>query len=99
MTLIRYQGVVYFDDVIQVQRIYDGIIHQSLMISISICTQFMLTMLNFWIIFFQTVMLASKNFIRQNARSVDETCRRSRFTLPRICPHKITLLKVSYRAQ
>ena len=30
----------YSDDVIQTQRTYGGIVHQSLMISIRFCTQF-----------------------------------------------------------
>ena len=34
MTFICYAGDAYSDDVIQAQRTHDGIMHQSLMISI-----------------------------------------------------------------
>ena len=46
----------YSDEVIQAQRTQDGNMHQSLLISIGICTQFMplmfcLTVNKFWISF------------------------------------------------
>ena len=58
----------YSNDVIQAQRTHGGIMHQSLMISILICNQFVPLMFakqwtNFGS-FFQTVVLASNNFMK-----------------------------------